>query len=150
MTDLACRPAHAADMPAVLALRHEVFVREQGVAPQVERDAHDAVALHLIAERSGALLGCCRLVAEDGHVRLGRMAVAAAERGRGTGARLLAYAEEVARHDGARAVILHAQVAARPFYARAGYTERGAEFVEAGIVHVEMHKALTPAPAPPR
>jgi predicted GNAT family N-acyltransferase len=37
---------------------------------------------------------------------------------------------------------LHAQIAARDFYARAGYAAEGGEFLDAGIVHVAMRRAL--------
>ena len=39
---------------------------------------------------------------------------------------------------GVREIELHAQVGARRFYERAGYTAVGAEYQEAGIAHVTM------------
>jgi len=47
-----------------------------------------------------------------------------------------------ARERGEREVLLHAQMTAAPFYARAGFTQRGPVFEEAGIPHVEMVRAL--------
>jgi predicted GNAT family N-acyltransferase len=117
-------------------------VREQGVPPEIERDALDATALHLLAERDGEVIACCRLVGDGAVVRLGRMAVAAELRGGGVGARLLAYAEGVARERGGSEMELHAQLGARGFYARAGYAAEGDEFVDAGIVHVAMRRRL--------
>ena len=38
--------------------------------------------------------------------------------------------------------LLHAQLSAAGFYRRAGFSERGPKFDEAGITHVEMVKAL--------
>lgn len=125
-----------------MALREEVFVREQGVPAELERDPLDATAVHLVAARAGSVMACCRLVAAGEAVRLGRMAVAAAERGRGVGAALLAYAHAVARGGGATIVELHAQMAARGFYARAGYEAVGGPFQEAGIAHVAMRRSL--------
>lgn len=137
-----CRLAEPRDLPRVMALRHAVFVVEQGVPPDLERDDLDASAVHLLAEDDGVVVGCCRLVRDGDAVRLGRMAVAAAGRGRGVGARLLEFAEDVARRSGAAEVTLHAQVAVRGFYARAGYAEEGDEFLDAGIVHVAMRRNL--------
>jgi predicted GNAT family N-acyltransferase len=129
-------------MPAVMALREEVFVREQGVPVAIERDARDRDAVHLLGEDEGRVIACCRLVVEGTLARLGRMAVAAPHRGRGAGARLLAFAEQVAREEGARVMALHAQTTARDFYARGGYVAEGDEFLDAGIVHVAMSRPI--------
>ena len=137
------RVEHPADLAAVMALRERVFVAEQGVPPDRERDALDAGALHLLARRGDAVVGCCRLVRDGRAMRLGRMAVAAPARGLGVGAALLAFAERVARDEGAREVTLHAQLAAQGFYARAGYAAEGEEFLDAGIVHVAMRRSMS-------
>ena len=73
---------------------------------------------------------------------LQRMAVEPGARGRGLGARLLEAAHAEAAAAGAREVELHAQLAVRDFYARAGYAAEGAEFEEAGIAHVVMRRAV--------
>ncbi len=126
-----------------MALRRRVFVAEQGVPPDLERDGLDAGALHLLARRGDDVVGCCRLVPDGAAMRLGRMAVAAPARGAGVGAALLRYAERVARVAGAREVTLHAQLSARGFYARAGYRAEGGEFLDAGIVHVAMRRDVS-------
>jgi predicted GNAT family N-acyltransferase len=46
------------------------------------------------------------------------------------------------RERGYREVLLHAQLSAEGFYARAGFQRRGTVFEEAGIAHVEMVRAL--------
>jgi predicted GNAT family N-acyltransferase len=43
---------------------------------------------------------------------------------------------------GVTEVELHAQVSARGFYERAGYTAVGDEYEEAGITHVTMRRSL--------
>ena len=63
-------------MQAALALRTEVFVGEQGVAPDEEIDGRDDEALHLLACDDDELVGTCRLLfGDDGRAKLGRMAV---------------------------------------------------------------------------
>jgi len=137
------RRADPAELPAALALRLEVFCREQGVPEALERDEHDAAATHLVAiTGDGEVVGTCRLLDEGARVRLGRMAVARAHRGRGIGARLLELAHREARSAGAREVELHAQLSARAFYAGAGYVAEGDEFEDAGILHVLMRRPL--------
>jgi predicted GNAT family N-acyltransferase len=140
----AVRRATGDDLAAALALRHRVFCQEQGVPEDLERDAHDATALHLVAlDASGAVVGTCRLVPGTGSaLLLQRMAVARPARGRGVGARLLDLAHAEAAASGAREVELHAQMGARDFYARAGYAVEGPEFEEAGMAHVLMRRAV--------
>ena len=133
------RLAGAADLPAVFALRHEVFVLGQAVPVELERDELDDVSDHCVAERGGRVVGTGRLL-PDGTV--GRMAVAPDVRGQGVGAQVLARLEERARERGLTQVELHAQVHARAFYERAGYSSYGPVYVEAGIDHVSMRKQL--------
>ncbi len=141
----AARPARDDEMPAVLALRFAVFCEEQGVPEEMEHDAEDATALHLVLDDGGAVIGTCRLLGAGEVVRLGRMAVARERRGEGLGALLLSRAHEIAARAGARQVELHAQVTVRGFYEKAGYTAEGAVFVDAGIDHVLMRRTITAA-----
>jgi predicted GNAT family N-acyltransferase len=136
------RAAAADDLGGALALRHAVFCVEQGVPEELERDEHDATALHLVAVAGGVVVGTCRLLVGGGSARLQRMAVARSHRGRGVGADLLGAAHRWARAAGATEVELHAQLTAREFYARAGYVAEGEEFEDAGIPHVLMRRPL--------
>ncbi|MDQ6875254.1 MAG: GNAT family N-acetyltransferase, partial [Actinomycetota bacterium] len=73
---------------------------------------------------------------------LGRMAVLTAARGRGAGAAMLAALEEEAESAGLAEIELHAQLPAQGFYRRAGYLAHGPTYLEAGIEHVTMRKAV--------
>jgi predicted GNAT family N-acyltransferase len=95
-----------------------------------------------VAVDDGRVVGTCRLVYQGDVARLGRMAVESELRGRGLGAAILAQAEREAIDAGARRISLHAQLTARSLYERGGYTPSGAVFVEEGIDHVSMEKAL--------
>jgi YbgC/YbaW family acyl-CoA thioester hydrolase len=122
------------------ALRHAVFVQEQGIPAEIEADAADAKALHAVAtNRFGMAVGTGRAVwTPDGNVRIGRMAVLASVRGAGVGASLLAALVGECRSRGAGEVMLHAQVDAVDFYRRHGFQARGPQFQEAGFEHQEM------------
>src|SRR5688500_5162344 len=88
------RPARDdAEVEEALALRERVFVGEQGVTPEADRDGLDGQALQFVAVEDGRVLGTCRVLIRDGVARLGRMAVEPDARGRGIGAQLLAVAE---------------------------------------------------------
>ncbi len=128
------------EVRAALRLRFRVFVEEQGVAVAADQDGLDADAMHVVAFEGGRLVGTCRVLVDEGEARLGRMAVEPDLRGRGAGAAILVEAERMARAAGAGIMRLHAQVAARSLYDRAGYQAAGKTFFEEGIAHVTMEK----------
>jgi predicted GNAT family N-acyltransferase len=135
--------AGPADWPEVAALRTRVFVEEQGVPPEVERDDADATAVHAVSrDGAGRVVATGRLLERNGVAVIGRMAADPAVRGRGHGAAVLAELHRQAALRGHREVELHAQVSARGFYERAGYTAVGEEYEEAGIAHVTMRTHL--------
>ncbi|MEU9226465.1 GNAT family N-acetyltransferase [Streptomyces massasporeus] len=141
-----------ADREACFAVRKEVFVGEQGVPEDLEYDAYDAGAVHVLAVRQdGVPLGTGRLlhgeaVAQTGADPsvgcLGRLAVVGAARGLGVGAALVRAIEDAARARGLAAVDLHAQTHALGFYERLGYEPHGPEHLEAGIPHQGMRRSL--------
>lgn len=128
-------------------LRRAVFVKEQGVPEDLEWDAHDATALHVVALNGlGRAVATARLVAQaPGVGRVGRMAVDRALRGGGHGRAMLRTLEDAARARGDREIVLHAQRSAQSFYAGLGYAPHGDPFEEAGIAHIEMRRSLLPA-----
>jgi predicted GNAT family N-acyltransferase len=130
------------EVDAALELRYRVFCGEQGVGLAADQDGLDPEALHVVAVEDGAVVGTCRLLFDGELARLGRMAVEPALRGRGVGADILVAAERESRVAGARRIRLHAQTAARSLYERGGFAAVGDEFMEEGIPHVTMEKAL--------
>jgi predicted GNAT family N-acyltransferase len=129
-------------MPLVRPVRYAVFVAEQGVPVELEWDEHDAASEHAIArDERGEVVGTGRLL-PDGHI--GRMAIVREARGRGVGGLVLAALLGRARERGMPLAVLNAQTHAVPFYARHGFEAVGEVFMEAGIPHVEMRRALTP------
>jgi predicted GNAT family N-acyltransferase len=134
-------------------VRDEVFVDEQAVPSDLERDERDADAVHFVALVGTEIVGTGRLVVEPpgfegldpqlgpvGH--LGRLAVRAAGRGRGTGAALVRRIEADAAGCGLRALYLAAQTHALGFYERLGYRAYGDVFDDAGIAHRHMWRPL--------
>lgn len=137
------RVGGADDLPALLALRHEVFCVEQGVALELEQDGLDPSALHLVALDGGDVVGTCRILTDGESWRLGRMAVRADRRADGIGRRLMELAHREGQAAGARRVSLAAQTPVQGFYERQGYIPRGDVFMEAGIPHILMDRELT-------
>lgn len=124
---------------AILAIRFEVFVKEQGVDPNLEIDGKDPECLHAVASVDGKAVGTGRLL-PDGHI--GRMAVLPNFRSHGVGSAMLRALIKAANERGDRQVALSSQSHATPFYERFGFRIHGAPYIEAGIEHVSMHLQL--------
>lgn len=132
------------------AIRREVFVGEQGISEALEFDGLDAEARHLLARRHGEPVGSLRLrfVEEGRVVKIERVAVRAAARRDKVGHALLRAALALARAAGAGEARLHAQCTVQGFYARLGFAACGPTFMEDGILHVAMRRALAEQCAP--
>lgn len=137
--DFHIRAAHwQTDAAALRAVREQVFVQEQGIAPEDEWDAHDALSRHALAlDVEGNPIGTGRLL-PDGHI--GRMAVVAPWRHRGVASALLRQLLAWALAEGHREIQLHAQSYVVGFYERHGFRVEGEPFLEVGIPHRYMRR----------
>ena len=99
-----------------------------------------------IAERDGAPVGCCSLMAmEDGGFEVGKMAVLEAARGLNLGHRLLEACEAAARAAGAPRLYLEtnaAQTHAIALYRRFGFLDLPAQPTPYARCNVWMEKPL--------
>jgi predicted GNAT family N-acyltransferase len=138
------RPARdAAEVEAAMDLRVLVFCGEQGVDPEEEMDDLDDESIQIVGLDEGGVIATCRLRdLGGGEWKLERMAVERRLRGRGVGGKLLGGAERESGERGAAEMVLNSQRQAEPFYAAHGYVAEGDSFIEAGIEHVRMRKAL--------
>src|SRR4029077_8916082 len=82
----------------LLRFRQDIFVVEQA-SPYPDLDGLDQAAWHLLLCVDGVLAGYLRLIPSPPSVRIGRVAVAAAMRGRGLGRRLMDEALARCRQD---------------------------------------------------
>lgn len=131
---------YATGLAELRAVRETVFVHEQQVPLEEEWDALDPLCRHVLArDAAGLPIGTGRLTPEH---RIGRMAVLAEWRGQGIGDAMLAALLVEARKLGWPVVSLNAQVSAEAFYARQGFIPEGGRFMEAGIEHQSMRRAL--------
>ncbi|MEO1063061.1 MAG: GNAT family N-acetyltransferase [Actinomycetota bacterium] len=123
----------------ILRLRVDVFVVEQDCAyPELDGRDDEPGALHLWIEHDGAVAATARLL-DDGHERrIGRVATHPDHRGAGHAAALITAACE--RTDGPW--VLDAQAHLAHWYARFDFAPEGDEFLEDGIPHVTMRKAV--------
>lgn len=121
-----------------LALRRAVFIIEQSVPETVERDHYDRTATHLVAIEAGAVVGVLRMVFLPEHVKIGRVAVALAARGKGIATQMMQYAMELSRDRGETRFYLTSQLDKIGLYERLGFVAFGDEFHEGGMPHKAM------------
>ncbi|GLP87295.1 GNAT family N-acetyltransferase [Tritonibacter mobilis] len=131
------------DLEACLKLRFEVFVDEQGVPVEEERDALDDTATHLLALQDDTPVGTARIVFQDDTAKIGRVCVVKTARGTGLGAKLIEACVNVARNQaGITRAKLGAQTHAIGFYEKLGFEVYGPVYLDAGIDHRDMVKPL--------
>jgi predicted GNAT family N-acyltransferase len=131
------------DMEDCFRIREEVFISEQRVPVDMERDEHDGKALHFIALADGQSVGTARAVLRDNgrSAKIGRVAVSRSNRGFGIGKLLIAAIEGAPDLRHVHNFLLDAQTHALQFYACLGYEPYGEEFMDAGIPHRHMKKS---------
>jgi len=127
------------DLNSCFALRAEVFVKEQSVPVEMEQDADDAIATHLLATLDDQPVGTARLLRQDDCIKIGRVCVLPAQLQQGIGAALTKFALSHAKGQaGVKHAKLAAQVQVVEFYAKLGFKPIGAQYLEAGIAHQDM------------
>lgn len=125
---------------AARPIRQAVFVQEQHVPEEMEWDGYDAPSRHVIARNAAGLpIGTGRLL-PDGHI--GRMSVLPDWRSHEVGSALFERLLQLARSCRMPRIALHAQTQVSGFYQRYGLVAEGPEFLEAGIPHIRMTRAL--------
>jgi predicted GNAT family N-acyltransferase len=128
------------DQPLLKAVREEVFIQEQHVPFDIEWDAYDTDAIHLLAlDENNHPIGCARILKQG---RIGRMAVVKAWRGCGVGLALLHAALEQCKQMQMIKVSLSSQTHAIKFYQRAGFVVTSDAYIDANIWHVDMLRQL--------
>ncbi len=122
-------------------VRRQVFVEEQNVPKELEWDDRDALCRHVLIRQNGHAVATGRIdLDKDGKV--GRVAVLSACRSGGFGQQVMQALEHIAKEANIEKIWFHAQSSAIGFYQKLGYEIVSDEFLEAGIVHRAMEKAL--------
>lgn len=131
------------DIATCQQLRRVVFIQEQGVGEADEVDGLDDTAIHLLAWDGDAPVGTARLLLKGSLGKIGRVCVLPKARGTGLGAELIRAALDVLRQQpGVTEACLGSQSHATGFYEKLGFALEGEEFLDAGIPHRHMRRAL--------
>ena len=126
-------------------IRQLVFVKGQGVPMSLEIDENEPYCLHFVLyDENGQAAATCRILPNKDHseATLQRMAVLPAYQGQNLGKLLLEDVIQFCQKQGFKRMVLHAQLTAKGFYDKLGFTCFGDEFEEAAIMHISMEKSL--------
>ena len=123
---------------AAFALRREVFVWEQKVPEEEEHDQYDMTATHYVAVAEGEVVGTLRLIDYPEHIKIGRVAVRQAWRGKGVARRMVETAMADMRAKGRDRFYLTSQSDKLGLYEKLGFVAFGPEFTDGGMPHRAM------------
>lgn len=131
----------------ILRLRSGIFQLEQNCL-YADIDGEDLHALHLFAlDQRGSIVATARLFLPGGIYKgkqqdcawIGRVVVAASQRGRGVGHDLMREAvAEIRKRKTGCSIALSAQAHLQSFYAAHGFIQHGEPYQEDDIPHIEM------------
>jgi putative N-acetyltransferase (TIGR04045 family) len=131
-----------------LAIRHAVFVEEQGLFSGSEADERDQdpATLHVLGFWTGVAAGAVRLypLAEPGRWKGDRLAVLPSFRKHGIGAPLVRFAVGTASRLGGFVMVAQIQPANVPFFERLGWYRVGDPAPYVGRLHQQMAIDLQP------
>lgn len=143
---IACRPAEGpVDIEMHHRIRHAVFVLEQGLFHDEDRDAHDShvSTIHVLGFDDGVPAGTVRLYPLGGGIWKGdRLSVLPEHRRSGLGGPLVRYAVATAGALGGSRMVAQIQTGNVRFFRALGWTEVGDPAYYLGVLHQQMSIAL--------
>lgn len=116
-------------------IREQVFIQEQGIAPEDEWDDLDATVLHFIVYDREQPIATARLLPQHS---VGRVAVLMPYRKQGIGKILMEHIIDYARQQNLPYLKLSAQTYVTAFYEALGFVVQGEEYLDCGIPHIDM------------
>ena len=133
------------DLYNVLQLRSEVFVVEQACVFQ-DMDGADGAAMHLLGKVNGQLSAYARCFAAGekfAEASIGRVITRSTLRRTGAGHALMREAVcQLFEHWGQQAIRIGAQARLEKFYLQHVFVDAGVPYMEDGIAHIEMLRAV--------
>jgi putative N-acetyltransferase (TIGR04045 family) len=134
------------ELSTAFAIRHQVFVEEQGLFHESDGDENDARSIHLVAEQEGRTVGTVRAFPDpqsgNGHWIGGRLAVHPDFRDYRVGAALVREAVFRAKKRGCTVFTAHIQERNVPFFRKLGWRPIGPLEAVCGMPHRPMQADL--------
>lgn len=128
-------------------VRYDVFVQEQGLFEETDRDRWDDTALHVVAVVEGEVVGAVRLyqLDEAGLWQGDRLSVLDHARAYGAGGPLVRFAVATAGELGGHLMIARIQHRIVPLFRRLGWERVGGLIDYCGVPHQRMTIPLSGA-----
>ncbi len=127
----------------MIKLRDDILRKPLGLQLHPEELALEKSDILLGAFDEDRILACCILTPiNEKTLRLRQMAVQNNLQGKGIGASITSFAENIARDKGFSTLMMHARDSAIGFYEKFGYKVTGAPFTEVNLPHRLMEKQL--------
>ncbi len=124
-------------------LRDNVLRKPLGLTFSHDELIKEVDDILIVCTEDDNVIGCCILSKENNYtVRLRQMAVPQKLHGKGIGASIINFAENLAKDKGYKCVTMHARNTAIGFYEKFGYQVKGDEFTEVNVPHHIMEKYL--------
>lgn len=120
---------------AAMVVRGIVFCEEQNCPWEIEKDAEDGEAVHVLGLCGTEPAAAARFRFVPGYAKLERICIRKQWRKTGAGKALVTFLIDAAKKRGATAFKMHAQAHLEGFYAGLGFQGEGEIFDEAGIPH---------------
>ncbi|MGI6432377.1 MAG: GNAT family N-acetyltransferase [Sphaerochaetaceae bacterium] len=124
-----------AQLNSSIALRQTVFGSEQGVGVEFFSDESDLICIHVLLHLQQKLVGTLRSRPTIEGMKLERIAIDKAYRGRHLGQLLV---QQGVKANNQKSIYIHSQLPVVPFYAALGFDSTTEYFTEAGIEHLKM------------
>ena len=127
----------------LIQLRYSILREPVGLIFTEEELKKEVDNIHIASFEDDILLGCCMLTHVDNEtLQLRQMAVKNNLQGKGIGASIMSFAENIARDRGFKKIVMHARDTAVGFYEKFGYKSKGDPFMEVKLPHIIMEKNL--------
>ncbi len=124
-------------------IRNKVFIEEQSVPIELEKDDLDDIAVHFLAYSDKVPVGTGRLVRINNNAaKIGRVAVLKEYRGKNIGKLIIQEIIDYAKNSDISILLLAAQSYVTGFYEQLGFRPYGKEFLDANIPHYMMRLEL--------
>ncbi len=127
----------------MVALRYQILRQPLGLSFSTDELDKEKDNLLIAAFDDDEMLGCCMLTPKNNQMlQIRQMAVQNNLQGKGIGASLMSFIENLARDKGYKCLMMHARNTAIGFYEKFGYKVIGDEFIEVDVPHHVMEKML--------